>query len=320
MQAFLLSRRFITAAVTLIVLGGTFAYYSQTADAKPAKKKRGWIGVSVQELTPSLRDALDLGNRSGLLINSVVEDSPAEDAGLQEEDVLLEFNGQKVERSKTLSRIVRRIDPGTDVKVKIFRDGEEKTIDLTVGRLKSNRAGVYSFGSGNNVFFVGQRPMLGVQVHEMDENLAAYFKVKKNEGVLVLGVNEDSPAEDAGLKAGDVILKIDGEPIGDYEELIEILADYEDGDEVDVEYIRQGKNATAAIELDAQGSGSWSWSTPTTPGIQLRRFGRDRKDIDIVIPELRERLFDMKNRLNEQKDRQRLLIRNRINLNLRNTI
>lgn len=327
MKAFLLSRRFLATAVTLLFLGVTLTYFYQEADAKIARKK-GWIGVSVQELTPSLRDAMKLGERTGLLINNVVEDSPAFDAGLQEEDVLLEFNGQKVERAKTLSRLVRQVDPGTDVKVKIFRDGEEKTIDLTVGRLRTSRSGAYSFGSGNNVFFLGHRPMLGVQAHDMDDNLAAYFKVKKNEGVLVLGVNEDSPAEAAGLKSGDVILKIDTEHVGNYEELMDILADYEDGDEVEVEYLRQGSKKTVTVALEATGSSSWSnFVAPGAPGMQWRSFGRDRKDINIFIPELHERMndlrgrmFELKNRVNERKDRQRLLIRDNIRIHLGNTI
>lgn len=112
------------------LLAGAILLYLATAGTAAEGKpviKRGWIGVSVQELTPSLRDAMQLGSRTGLLINDVVADSPADEAGLRQEDVLLEFNGEKVERVKRLSSLVRNTEPNTDVEVKIFREGEENS-------------------------------------------------------------------------------------------------------------------------------------------------------------------------------------------------
>lgn len=326
MKAFWLSKRsVVTAAVTSLALLG-MAAADMSAETKPAKK-RGWIGVSVQELTPSLRDAMELGNRSGLLINEVVANSPADDAGLREEDVLLEFNGKKVERVDRLSELVRDTEPRTEVQVKIFRDGEEKTLSLTVGRLRTRGAGVYSFGGGDNVFMLNRRAMLGVQVHDVNEDLAPYFNVGKNEGVLILKVEEDSPAEAAGLKAGDVIVKIDGDNVRDYEEMIDILSYYEDGEKADIEYIRKGKNQQVAVELHARDNNAWGLSLPEGRHFNWRFFERDGKRIHVKPPEVRHRIRDsrddviiLEDRLQDDDARYRFRIRDGKVIKLRDMI
>ncbi|RMF57660.1 MAG: PDZ domain-containing protein, partial [Calditrichaeota bacterium] len=91
-----------------------------------AKSKRGWLGVGIREMTPSLRDEYELGSRDGLLIIDVAPDSPAEDAGLREDDVILKFNGHDVARAKEFSKMVRNMEPGTEVELLILRNGKER--------------------------------------------------------------------------------------------------------------------------------------------------------------------------------------------------
>ncbi|MCA9743609.1 MAG: PDZ domain-containing protein [Deferribacteres bacterium] len=288
------------------LLAGAILLYLATAGTAAEGKpviKRGWIGVSVQELTPSLRDAMQLGSRTGLLINDVVADSPADEAGLRQEDVLLEFNGEKVERVKRLSSLVRNTEPNTDVEVKIFREGEEKTVTLTVARMKPRSANVYSFGKGDNVFTLRNRPMLGVRVAELNEDLAPYFKVDSPHGVLVLQVEKDSPAEKAGLKAGDVILKIDGEKVRDYEELTDILSYYEDGEEVNLDFVRQGKNNKVAVTLDEQGNSAWGFRMPDDKDFEWNFFEKDGNHIRIMPPGSHERIMDLQDNMMMLRDR-----------------
>ncbi len=94
------------------------------------------------------------------------------------------------------------------------------------------------------------RPQLGVQVHDLNGDLAEYFKVNRDDGVLIIEVTEDSPAESAGLKAGDVITRIDDEKISSHEDLIETLEDYEDGDVTSVQFVRKGKTQKVEVELE----------------------------------------------------------------------
>lgn len=250
----------VALVLGLGVLGWT-ALESRASD-KPAK---GWLGVSVEELTPSLRKKMKLGAQTGLLVTNVAENSPAEDAGIKEDDVIIQFDGKNVEEAGAFSRMVR--DAGADQKVAlvIMRAGERKTMEVMLGKRRSSNFGyAYNFGRGGapGVFAFSARPRMGVQVHELDESLAAYFKVQPREGVLILEVNEDSPAEKAGFKTGDVITKVGEEKIRDAEDLIEALAEYEDGDKVNLEYVRQGKRANAEIEIEAPESFHRSWRMP----------------------------------------------------------
>lgn len=242
-----------------------------------SRSKRGWLGVNVQELTPSLRDAFKLGDRSGLLVTYVAEKSPAAEAGLQEEDVIVKYDGKSVEKVDAFTRLVRRTEPETEVALQIVRDGEEQSLKVRIGRARRADAPfAYSFRGDQGLAMLSGRPQLGVQVHDLNADLAAYFKAKAGEGVLVLEVNDDSPAAKAGLKAGDVLAKIDGEQISDYASLIELLADYDDGDEVEVEYLRDGRRQSAKVEL--AGSEFMSQLRPHT----WHRFGRGDRGITVL--------------------------------------
>ncbi len=250
----MLSPRGLGVLAFVVVSAGLFFVALRDGNAVE-KTKKGWLGVSVQELTPSLRESMKVGNRSGLLITDVVDDSPADDANLREEDVLLSFDGKAVEKADDFTQLVRNTPPDKKVKVKIMRNGEERELEVTVGARKneaSARTFSWSGGSGHapGVFWAGNRAQLGVQVQDLNRDLAPYFKVEEKSGVLVLSVGKDTPAEKAGLKAGDVITRLGDEKITDADDLISALRDYEDGDKAKVEYVRQGKNANVEVEFE----------------------------------------------------------------------
>lgn len=252
------------------------------------KKQKGWLGVSVQEMTPSMRDDMKLGDRSGLLVSDVVPGSPADDAGLEEEDVIVRFDGKAVEKADDFARSVRNTEPGTKVKLLIIRDGEEKEVEVTLGRRKTTRARHFGWERERELIILG-RPRLGVQVHELNEDLAPYFKVEKNQGVLVLKVEEGSPAEKAGLKAGDVITKVDDEEVRAPEELIEILDDYEEGDVAKIGYVRGGKKESVQVELEDFERCGFRFQLPKRLRFRLHRFGIDDFDeAEILIPAIPE--------------------------------
>jgi len=292
----MLSPRLAGALAFLVVIAGLFFVTLRESNAVE-KTKKGWLGVSVQELTPSLRESMKVGNRTGLLITNVVEDSPAGDANLREEDVLLSFDGKAVEKADDFTQLVRNTPPDKKVKVKIMRNGEERELEATIGARKSETSGrTFSWsGSGShspNVMVWNNRPQLGVQVQDLNRDLAPYFKVEEKSGVLVLSVSDDSPAEKAGLKAGDVITRLGDEKITDADDLISALRDYEDGDKVTVEYVRQGKAASAQAELDnAEGSHGFQFFTPgrekiripEKSKIQIQRFDDGDADAGLLL-------------------------------------
>src|SRR5574341_260556 len=172
----ILSHRLTGAFAFLLIFGGLL--FVALRDGKAVEKtKKGWIGVSVQELTPSLRETMKVGNRPGLLITNVIEGSPADDANLREEDVLLSFDGKTVEKAGDFVRLVRQTPPDKKVKVKFMRDGAERDIEVTLAARKTEppaHSFAYNFGNGKNIMMFGQ-PRLGVQVQELSKDLAPYF-------------------------------------------------------------------------------------------------------------------------------------------------
>lgn len=263
-------------------------FLSLSSDANAAAKtKKGWLGVQIQELTPTLKEALKVGDRKGLLISEVIDGSPADKAGLEDEDVILTYDGKQVEKSDEFAQMVKKTEPKKVVKIKILREGKEQTIVAKIGKKKRLQyihegdqlfAKFFSFKSGG--------PKLGIKVQPLNKDLAAYFKVDADEGVLVLEVTEDSPAEKGGLKAGDVLKKIDDEEVANPEELIEALEEYEEGDALTVEYVRRGKSAKAEIELEEIEDAKSYHFKMKKPKYHIRKFSPGGShDIDIIVPE-----------------------------------
>ncbi|MDZ7359487.1 MAG: PDZ domain-containing protein [candidate division KSB1 bacterium] len=313
----------ITAAVAFLAISGGLLFLNWRDGNAVEKTKKGWLGVSVQELTPSRRDALKLGNRTGLLITGVVENSPADEANLKEDDVLLAFDGKAVEKADDFTRLVRNTPPDKKVKVKVFRDGEERELEVTIGaRPRDEVSRSFNWSRPRpNIKVWSNRPQLGVQVQNLNKDLAPYFKVEEKSGVLVVEVSKNTPAEKAGLKAGDVITRIGDEKITDADDLVQALRDYEAGDKVSIEYVRQGKSATAQAELEEDGSHGFQFFTPDRhriviperSKIRIQRFNDgEGGELEILMPDIErhldgiEKIFierDMQNQLRKELQR-----------------
>jgi len=193
------------------------------ADAQSAKKApKGWLGIHIQELTPSLKESLKLGDRKGLLVPEVVEDSPADKADIEDGDVILTFDGKSVELAKEFTKLVQNTAPGTAVKVKLFRDGKELEVEVKIGKAKSSR--MIQMGDKEIMIF-HSKPRLGVEAHALNADLAPYFKAQAGQGVLLLNVIEDTPAAKAGLKTGDVIIMIGDDQVQDVRHFLKLVAE-----------------------------------------------------------------------------------------------
>jgi serine protease Do len=175
----------------------------------------GWIGISIE----------DQGDR-GAIIRGVEPNSPAEKAGLKQGDVIVEFNREEVIGVQQLTRLVRETPVGRTVEMKIRRENRDETFKVTTERGPNLRGGRFELALPN-VHILADSMMRdmprvqvstiyiqgGVRVEQMTDQLRDFFGVYSSNGVLVTSVDSGSPAEKAGLKAGDVITSIDGKNI-----------------------------------------------------------------------------------------------------------
>jgi predicted metalloprotease with PDZ domain len=271
-----------TAAVLLVALTAAGA---QAA----ASEKTNWLGVSMQELTPSMQKALQLDEKTGgVLISNVVEDSPAERGGLQVGDIVVTFDGHRIAGVEDLQRAVRKAATDAPVEVVVIREGERKTFEVELAEredamtwiMRDDDGGVWSWhGDAAEAPEILRRHgmgwqriaadhgWLGVQLEDLGEQLGDYFGVEKGAGVLISAVEEDSPAAKAGLQAGDVIVAIEGEEVTSSGELRDELGDTEPNQEVELAIVRRGDRDEVKVTLgeipeDMIGSGPFHWREP----------------------------------------------------------
>ncbi|MBI5469592.1 MAG: DegQ family serine endoprotease [Deltaproteobacteria bacterium] len=180
---------------------------------------RGWIGVSIQELTPELALSFGLKEPNGVLISSVTPGDPAEKAGLKAGDIVVGFNGKTITDLSDLPRTVASTPPGKTVEVKVIRDGKEKSFLIKVGTKAEE--GVREKPSEEKELAPDER--LGFSVQPITPEIAKRLGLKDPEGLIVSAVKPDSPAGSAGLRRGDVVKEVDRKPVKsmkDYERAI----------------------------------------------------------------------------------------------------
>ena len=210
--------------------------------------QEGYLGVVINMLSEEKKE--ELGVSYGVLVIRVVKDEPADVGGILENDVILVFNGMEIQDPDHLTEIVRETKPETEVKITLLRDSVRKEVGVKVGQLPTSRYG-YGWSIEDNRFrlFDGGGGYLGVTLEDMNEDLASYFGVKEDEGVLILNVEEDSPADSAGLKSGDLIVTLNGRTVSNPGEIQDIFTDLEKGDEVEIEIIRHQQKQQLTVRL-----------------------------------------------------------------------
>ena len=175
---------------------------------------RGWLGVSIQPVTPELAQSFGLEGDKGALVSEVMKDSPAEKAGIKSGDLILEFDGKAINEMNELSRFVAATPVGKKTAVKVVRGGSVQDIPVTIERLKESVGGSITKEVPDK---------LGISVAELTSELAARIRTSETKGVVVTEVKPGSSAEEAGMAQGDLIKEIDGNKIstvGDYEKAI----------------------------------------------------------------------------------------------------
>ena len=167
---------------------------------------RSWLGVYIQNVDDNVAKALKLSNRDGALVSDVVEESPAEKAGLEQGDVIVEFNDVLIYDSSHLKNIVSSTPPGTLSKVIIFRDEKKKSVNVTLEEIKrSDDKTIASMPLNDRDF--------GLEVKDVNKTLAEKYGVPMEQGVVVINVIPNSEAFDAGIQQGDLITRVGTEKI-----------------------------------------------------------------------------------------------------------
>jgi len=219
-----------------------------------------FLGVGVAEVDAERAKALKLKEERGVEITNIEEGSPAAKAGLQKGDVVLEFNGQRVEGTEQFVRLVRETPAGRQIKLSVNRGGAAQTVTATVEKRKlTGRSSGFVMPRINIPEIHVQMPdiptammswrssMLGIEAESVDSQLAEYFGVK--EGVLVRSVLKASAAEKAGLKAGDVITKVDTAKVSSPREITNAIRSKQGGT-FPLTLVRDRKEMTLNVTLD----------------------------------------------------------------------
>ena len=165
------------------------------------KVVRGYMGVTLQGLTPELAENFGLEGSKGAIITKVMKDSPAEEAGIKFEDIVIEFQGKPVENSRDLMKRVAMLTPGTEVELVVWRNGEKKTLTIELGE-RPNRDGLTLDDKPTTV------DDLGLDVKDLSDELASRLGYEDLEGVVVVEVRRGSPAQQKGIEPGMLIMKV----------------------------------------------------------------------------------------------------------------
>lgn len=209
--------------------------------------ERGFLGVQIQEVTDEIAQSLDLDEAKGALIASVEPNGPAEAAGLKTGDLILEFNGQKVDRLKDLPRLVAAAKAGEKAEVRVLRDGKERRVKVQVGRMPGDdMTAMKSSGSRSS-----DQAKLGVALAPLTPEYKQRLRLPDDaEGVVIVDVERGSPAAREGLRAGDVIKRVGNKKVTTPEDVIEALKSQTKREAVLLLISRQGNDRFIAVPLD----------------------------------------------------------------------
>jgi len=213
-------------------------------DLLPQLKKgrvvRGWLGVMVQKITPELKEKLDLKDEKGALVADVTKEGPAEQAGIERGDVIVSFDGKEIKEMRDLPFVVASTPVDKTVNVEVIRKGKKQRFEVRIGELKDDQEAA---------LVAEAPPRLGMSVEELTPELAKNLGLTERSGLVVVQVEDDSPAAAAGLRPGDVILEIDQSPVTSVDDFNIRIEKYKQGDTILLLAKRRGATVFLTLKV-----------------------------------------------------------------------
>jgi len=291
--------------LTLFVISFIFSTFSPVTSQ--GESGEGWLGISIRTLDKEDLEDEDYGVKEGVLVTSVESGSPAYMAGITTGDVIIRFDSRDVYSSSRLQRLVRNREPGEKVNIVLMRNKARKTVNVIIGEMPDDEESdfPYIYKAPHVEIFREKYGWLGISFVELNEKLGEYFQNTGGKGILVTSVEEESPAEEAGLVPGDVIVALDGKSIVTGKELSEALKD-KGNETVEITYIRKGREHKIEQELEED-----YYRTPEIRNFFKWDFWYPDRKYRFYVPDIRERYFDRDESDDDVEERLRRELRDR---------
>ena len=209
------------------------------------KVTRGWLGVQIQDVDEGMAKALRLKERNGAIISQVIKNSPAEDAGVEEQDVIIAVDGVKVADSSNLKNLISSGRPDDKTKLTVIRDGHERNLIVTLGTRPGEKELSETFRYGEKLFDV-----LGLRVETLKNVDGKELRADSPNGVKVVDIKKGSPAYDNNIKRGDIITEVSKSIIKNENDYESELDAFSEGDTIMLRIIRNGSPLYVAFEIE----------------------------------------------------------------------
>jgi C-terminal processing protease CtpA/Prc len=285
-----------------------------SAQSKEKTQPRAWLGVAVQDVNEKTAKKNNMADACGAYVSDVTDESPADSAGIQKGDVIVEFGTRQIEDASDLVKAVGKSKVGDKVSVVFLRKGDKKTIQITLRKYSPSNFEHYAPAMSALPFRVFENMgSQGMRLMELNEQLGEYFAAPGGTGVLVEQVDKESAAEKAGIKAGDVLLKIGKRTIDDLEDVSRAFARQKEGDKVDVQVLRKGTQKNLSLEVaENRESGLFNifrgrpgrvqiFRTPPFEGNMYETPGWNGEELRLKLEELRPHMDVLEENINKMR-------------------
>ena len=203
---------------------------------------RGWLGVGIQPLSKELREYYGLEDGQGVLVSQVFPGDPAEQAGIKTKDIIVAVNGERIDDARDLTAKIATLPVGSTAKIRVIRDGKEKTFNVTIAKREDER--IASKGRQGPK----EDASLGIRVSEITPEISRRFNLDDEEGIIVVDVTAASKAEEAGLQPGDIIKEVNRTEVRSVKDFEAAIGAVKSGEPIQM-FVRRGNMGFLVVKI-----------------------------------------------------------------------